>query len=849
MRIKSVFSLFLIIALFAVGACSNNKGKSEQSFSKIVKGLDKREGFFDVYVDKNGGRVFARLPKPDKNGLSLRMIHANSLNAGLGSNPVGLDRGLTTSGQILAFRMVGGKLIAEVENWSYRASADNEFEKQSVKNSFAKSYIWDGSVKARAGNGDLLVDISGFLTLDHMNIRNQLRFADQGNFSLSKDRSFPEGDSALAFPDNVEIDAAMTFTNEQPGSEVRSTAADGRSFTLSLHHSFVRLPDDGYTPREYDPRTAAINVSFYDFSTKIQDPIQRHYARRFRLERSDDTLATGPVKKPIIYYVDPGAPEPIRSALIEGASWWAQAFAEAGFEDAYRVEILPEDAHPLDIRYNVIQWTHRQTRGWSYGGGISDPRTGEMLKAHVILGSQRVRQDRMIFEGLAGTSATGSGRDDDPLLISLARIRQLSAHEVGHTLGFAHNFAGSTIDRASVMDYPAPYVKVLEDGRMDFSQAYDVGLGAWDKFTVRWLYTQFSKNTDKKKALKSIVDRGYEQGLRYVSDAHARSRAAAHPHGSLWDNGSDPVLALNETLDVRRAALRNFDLSVIADDIPRAQLQEVLVPIYLYHRYQIDAAAKLVGGYYFNYAIAGDGLPFSTPVQPQTQRSAVEVLLKTLDPTELALPERVLVRLSPSGVGFNGPPGRPETFTSHLREVFDPLAAADAAASLTLGALLEPARLARLVEINRRNSQSPGVEELLAALNLKLFESTQEAQISNAAISRQIQTRFIVMLMNLTKNANTSHLVRSEIEAYLAVLQGELSDGLSGDNRDPASNHRAWLLTLISSHLNRDDITAPVLNRRADIPPGSPIGSTGFTPDDPSSSHFREECWHCDSRL
>ena len=840
MRVIQITCAVLVSCVLVLNGCSPRSGARGPSFSDLTRGLDKREGFFDIYVSKSGGKILARLPKPDENNLSLELIHANSLAAGLGSNPVGLDRGLTTNGQILAFRKIGGNVVAEIVNTDFRATRDDVAEQESVRRSFAKSYIWSTPILANAGNGDLLIDLSSFLTSDSMGIVKTLSDAGQGNFNIAKDRSFAVGDTALAFPDNVELEGDITFTSDAPGGEVVSTAADGRAVTLSVHHSFVRLPDDEYSPRLFDPRTAGIDVPYYDFSAELEEPIKTVYARRFRLQRATPTAASGPVKKPIVFYVDRGAPDPVRSALIDGASWWADAFAEAGFEDAFRVEILPEDAHPLDIRYNIIQWTHRQTRGWSYGGGISDPRTGEMLKAHVILGSQRVRQDRMIFEGLTGTSATGTGRTDDPLEIALSRIRQLSAHEVGHTLGFAHNFAASTIDRASVMDYPAPDVKVTDKGLLDFSTAYDSGIGEWDKFTVRWLYAEFSPEVDETEALKRIVERGYEKGLRFVSDRHARSPASAHPDGSLWDNGSDPVAALEKDLAVRAIALENFDLSVIRIGQPRARMAQVLVPIYLYHRYQVEAAAKLVGGYRFSYSVSGDGFAFDAPVPVETQRKAIEVLLSTLDPAMLQIPERILLRLSPPVGTFNATRGA-EVFDSHLREVFDPLAAADSAASLTLRALLQPTRLARMLETNRREKLSPSYEELLTALNFQLFEKPVDEK--NQMIARRLQTRFVSMLMELARNKSASPEVRAETEAYLLVLQSTLSNNLAVDNSDPASNHRAWLLSLLSSHLNRDENAFSLENSGVNIPAGSPIGTA------PTGGDFREDCWHCDTRL
>ncbi len=526
-----------------------------------------------------------------------------------------------------------------------------------------------------------------------------------------------------------------------------ATAADGRAFTLTQHHSFVRLPDDGFRARDFDPRAGAIDVPFYDFSAALDEPIVKRYARRFRLERRDPNARIGPVKKPIVFYVDPGAPEPVRQALIDGASWWADAFEAAGFEDAYRVEVLPEGAHPLDVRYNVIQWVHRQTRGWSYGGGVYDPRTGEMLKANVILGSQRVRQDRMIFEGLAGTAKSGTGAADDPVVLSLARIRQLSAHEVGHTLGFAHNFAASSNDRASVMDYPAPYVRPTAAGGLDFSEAYDTGVGEWDKVTAAWLYSQMRAGADEKTALDQIISDATAKGLRFIDDAQARGVESGHPYAAVWDNGADAVAALGETMRVREIALSNFGAGSIKRGRPTSDLSAVLVPIYLYHRYQIDAAAKLIGGYDFRYAANGDGEAAAMPVEPERQRAALAALNATLDPATLDLPDATLDLLTPELESFAGSAGGGERFGGDAAPMFDLLAAADAAATKTLGAVLHPARSARLVEMERRRTDALTYDEVLSALERRLFWTPAEGRLG--AIARRLQTRFVAMLIEI----------------------------------------------------------------------------------------------------
>ncbi|HXI86116.1 MAG TPA: zinc-dependent metalloprotease, partial [Parvularculaceae bacterium] len=603
--------LALIAAAFGLAvACMPQKQPAQSATPAATQSAG---AFFKVEADAKNGKILVTLPAPDKDGLMLRAIHAGGLTAGLGSNPVGLDRGFFDEGRVIDFRKVGPKVVVEQENWNYRATTDNPDEKRAVKDSFARSFLWSGDIVSESADG-VVVDLSGFLTSDVLDVKGILKRTGQGDYSIDKDRSLPDYNSVLVFPDNVEMDAYLTLTSDKAGSEVAATAAEGRAFTLIQHHSFVRLPDDGYKTRDFDSRMADIDVPFYDFGAKLSDPIVRRYARRFRLERVDPNAASGPVKKPIVFYIDNAAPEPIRSALKEGVSWWADAFKAAGFENAFEVKILPEGASPMDVRYNVVEWSHRQTRGWSYGGGIVDPRTGEMIKAHVILGSQRVRQDRMIFEGLEGADKTGSGAPDDPDELALARLRQLGAHETGHTLGFAHNFAASTNDRASVMDYPAPDVRVTADGELDFSHAYAVGMGAWDKVMVKWLYSEFPSGTDEKAALGKIVEDAYASGLRFVDDNEARDVSTANPFGAVWDNGADPVAALDATMRVRAVALKNFGERSLKAGEPISDLKAIVTPIYLYHRYEVDAAAKSVGGYDFRYAVKGDPAAAGAPV-------------------------------------------------------------------------------------------------------------------------------------------------------------------------------------------------------------------------------------------
>ena len=822
MRGVAVF-LFSVLALVWVGLAAPAAAGEVKSWAEATKGLTRAEGFLPYYADRKGGRILAAFPKPDEDGLSLRAIQATGLTAGLGSNPIGLDRGLFDGGALIAFRRVGSRLIAEQENWTYTASANNPLEKKAVRQSFARSFVWAGDVIAEnAATGELLVDLSGFLTRDMLDAVGTLKKHPKGgNFALAEDRSMPETSAALAFPDNVEFDAYLTLTSDEPKAEVLETAANARAITLIQHVSLVRLPDDGYTPRAFDVRSAGIDVPYYDFSAPLEGQVRQAYARRFRLQKQDPTAASSPAKEPIVFYVDSGAPEQIRNALIEGASWWAEAFEAAGFPDSYRVDVLPEGVHPLDIRYNVIQWTHRQTRGWSYGGGVHDPRTGEMLKANVILGSQRVRQDRMIFEGLAGAVKTGTGDPDDPVEVALARIRQLSAHEVGHTLGFAHNFAASSNDRSSVMDYPAPWVQVAEDGSLDFSEAYDVGIGEWDKVAATWLYAEYPEGTDADAEGDKLLRDAYASGLRFVDDPEARGLGTGHPYGSVWDNGEDAVAELYNTMRVRKIALDRFGLDVIGPGADTARLRQVLVPVYLYHRYQVAAAAKSVGGYEFYYSRRGDGGGMAHPVAPQRQRAALIALLATLEPTSLDLPDSILNQLNPPLAAFSYGAGGGEYFPGDTGAMFDLLSAADTATTQTLAALLHPARAARLVETSRRDAVALSLEEVLASIEEEVFTPVPTRR--QAEIRRRQQARFVSMLIDLAADPGTAPGVKVRADAFLKGMSQRLKPPRRADPLDIAA--REDLQRRIAAHLERPaPSVAPGLSD-VEIPPGSPIGA------------------------
>ncbi|MFQ5350242.1 MAG: zinc-dependent metalloprotease, partial [Thermoanaerobaculia bacterium] len=718
--------------LAAAIATAGALGAEDAGFAERTAKLEPRRGLLTLWVDDATGGIWLEVPPGAADGLVGEYLHVEGLVSGLGSNPVGLDRGQLGRTRRVRLRRVGGKLLLEQRNLGFRALAAEAAERRATVESFATSVLWAGPIESVDADGRGLVDLTPFLLRDVHDVPAAMAAANQGEFRLDPERSAVDLARCLAFPDNLELAALRPDASDAPGPLVRGTAASGAAVTLSQHHSFLRLPVEGYEPRVFDPRSGSFAVAFADYAAPLDEPIERRWIVRHRLARNESGAAVSAAREPIVYYVDPAIPEPVRGAVIEGAGWWARAFEAAGFRDAFRVEMLPEDAHPLDARYNVIQWVHRSTRGWSYGMGVVDPLTGERVKGHVNLGSLRVRQDRLIFEGLLGVGSTGTGRPDDPVELALARIRQLAAHEVGHTLGLAHNFAASTYGgRASVMDYPAPLIGLRDDGSFDVSRAYGVGVGEWDVQAIRYAYSEVADGAAGREELAAIVRDGIDRGLLFLSDADARPAGAAQPAASLWDNGDDPVAQLEHEMRVRRLALARFGQGNLAPGRPLALLQEVFATVYLRHRYQLEAAAKVVGGVDYHHALRGDGQPSARPLSAERQLRAVDALLTTLDPHELDIREDLLTLLLPRPYGYE--PNR-ELFEHRTAPIFDALGAAATAADLTVAALLQPERAARLVDQHRRIPELPGLAAVLSRLTEAVFrqpagESSRQAEI------------------------------------------------------------------------------------------------------------------------
>ncbi len=805
--------LYCFFLLFLLSNCNTPQATtatlSKNSIEAKTAGMEKMEGYFPFYWDAKSGKIWLEI-----NQLNTEFLYVNSLAAGVGSNDIGLDRGQLGGERVVKFVKTGPKVLLLQPNYRYRAESDNVEEQKSVEEAFAQSVLW-GFETAAESDGRVLVDATSFLLQDAHGVAETLKRREQGSYSLDASRSAIFLPRTKNFPQNTEFEATLTFVGKPTGGYIRAVVPSAEAVTVRQHHSFVQLPDDEYQPRKYDPRSGYFPLSYYDYATPIDQPLQKQFIYRHRLQKKDPIARVSEAVEPIVYYLDRGTPEPIRSALIEGANWWNQAFEAAGYKDAFRVEILPEDADPMDVRYNLIQWVHRSTRGWSYGSSVSDPRTGEIIKGHVSLGSLRVRQDFLIAQGLIAPYEEGKAVSNEMQEMALARLRQLSAHEVGHTLGLAHNFAASVNGRASVMDYPHPYVTLTKSGDLDFSQAYDTGIGEWDKRAIIYGYQDFPEGVDE---LAQIIEETLDMGFGYLSDSDARPFGGAHPNAHLWDNGESAIEELNRLLEVRKVALQRFGNANIPFETPMASLEEVLVPLYLSHRYQTEAVAKIVGGLDYTYAMRGDDQIPTQLLPSKLQKEALESLLSLIDAEFLALPEHILELIPPKPMGLYR---TRESFNARTGMTFDPIAAAESAINPVIELLLHPQRAARLVEYHARFDTLPSFEEVID----QLFSATWKKNYPNAyhaEIGRVADRLALHHLLQLAANESIAGQVRAIALWKVNELENWLQSQLK---RISSSSDKAHYTLAIADirhfreHPENFKVMQPV-----DMPDGSPIG-------------------------
>jgi hypothetical protein len=777
--------------------------------------MRKIDGFFPLYFDSAGGQLFMEIPR-----LNVEVLHVAGMGAGLGSNDVGIDRGGLLGSRIVSFERAGTRVMMVQPNLRFRSSSDNAIERRTIRDAFARSILWGFNVAAESDAGRrVLVDVTDFLIRDAFNLGGQM-----GGYRLENSRSSIYMPMTQNFPKNTEMEAELTFVPGGAGGGGRgggffegvgSVAATGEAASVRVHQSFVELPDTtGFKRRAYDPRAGLFGATYQDYSAPLGQPLTQRSIGRHRLQKAVPGAAISDPVKPIIYYLDPGTPEPIRSALMDGARWWNQAFEAAGYRNAFRVELLPEGASSMDTRYNVINWVHRSTRGWSSGASVTDPRTGEILKAVVTLGSLRVRQDWMILEGLLQPYKTGNDTTPEIRRWALQRIRQLAAHEVGHTLGFGHNYYNSTGGRISVMDYPHPLLTLKADGTFDISQVYDEGIGTWDKVGVAYGYTDFAPGTNEAAALKKILDDAWAKDLRYMSNQDLEVGSKV----DWWVNGTDLPKELDRMMEVRRVALSRFGENAIKTGMPMAQLEEVLVPLYLHHRYAVDATSGVLGGQDYIYAMRGDGRTPTRWAPAAEQRAALTSLMATISPSALALPTSLFSQIPPRPPGYGM---TRELFPRNTGGAFDVITPAASAAAMTIQFMLDDARSARLVEQKAVDPTLPGLDDVLEAIRAATFGATARTPYEEE-IKRATQRVFVDELMNLAAGAPMPQ-VRGLATLHLQRIGSQPAAGGSAMDQAQA----ALLSTDIKRFIERPYSAAGVRQSPA-VPPGAPIGDPGM---------------------
>lgn len=806
---KFILGLLIIFLSLNITAQRKELRKSKTKSTDQISKYDSMKsylGFFNFYYDQANDHIYLKVDDLEK-----EFLYVNSLSEGIGSNDIGLDRGQLGGRRVVYFKKAGNRLLLVEPNQKYRANSSNYLEKESIKQAFAKSVIWSFPIKETIDSG-YLIDLNEFLLNDAHGVSMRLKSRKQGSYSVNKSRSSMELKRTKAFPKNIEFDVQLTFTGEPKGELIRSVAPSANSVSVNQHHSFIELPPLDFKMRKFDPRSGVNAFRFYDYATPVSDPTLQEYVVRHRLEKKNPELKLSDPIKPIIYYLDNGTPEPVRSALLEGGKWWNEAFESIGFKNAFQVKILPDDADPLDVRYNVIQWIHRSTRGWSYGASIIDPRTGEILKGQVSLGSLRIRQDFMIALGLTDSPfQINNMKDAKALEMALARIRQLSAHEIGHTLGFAHNFAASANNRSSVMDYPHPTLKIIGD-EISYENAYAVGIGDWDKVSVSYNYSVFDDNIDENIALQEILEKSYNNGHRFISDSDSRPIGGAHPKSHLWDNGSSATNELYNLLKIRKIALNQFSLDHIKIGENYSVLEDRLVPLYFLHRYQVEAVVKMIGGLNYNYGVKSNIKYEVSPVNTVDQRLALKGLLKSISPSELTIPKSLHSILSPRTFGNYR---NRESFGSQTGVAFDYLGISNSLSDAIIGMILNPQRVSRLIQQDAIYGDQLTFNEVISELINQTFKSTNSDSYQQSL--RQInQSNLLKHLMKLGKSTYIYPQIRAEVYNSLE----ELSKWL---NKNKQIKFSEFYQNQISQFNSQSDLISPFKTEK--IPDGSPIGS------------------------
>lgn len=764
-----------------------------QTSALAQNGLERKDGFIPLLWDAAQAKLYFEIPEFDKD-----ILYFASIAKGSGSGSVGFEWAGGGEGGVIQFHRAGAKVFVVEKNLRFRAGSGGPGLEQGIDESFPDSIIASLPVTKTEGS-KVVVDATPLVVRDSVGFGagrgrgGRPAFDPAGGDGSAAVWQFDPNRSAIflprtkAFPKNTEVEVTVTYEAQSGGAR---TAPESRILTGRLHYSFVE-PPTGYTPRAADPRIGVGSIRFFDYSRPSSVSNGVEWVRRHRLEKKDPSLALSEPKQPIVYYLDSAIPEPTRSAMKDGFLWWNKAFEAAGFKNALQIRDLPPGMDPMDVRYNQIYWVNRDERGYSTGGGLTDPRTGEILAARVRLESDRVHTASrywQAYEPPAG-GASGSAHEDEffaPLppystpeteqQLVLLREALLTAHEAGHSLGFGHNWNSSMNDRASVMEYPSPRIKLV-NGRIDLTDAYQKQIGAYDTVMVRYAYTVFP--ADKEKAgLEGVIQDMRKQGLLFTP--------STDPRWNRYDDLADPAEYLRQAIAQRKVLMAGYGPSILQPGEPYGNLRGIrLWMAYLHHRWAIDSGVRYIGGMYHNIAVKGDSIPPTEIVPAAKQREILGLLLDALSPENLAIPEMLLASLTVEPTGEGGPVRRSqgpdlEHFEMSTGYAFDQLSAARTTAGLVLEQLLEPEKAARLISFADRQTGALTLPEVIDAVAKKVWSEAAKSGVDRS-LQRQTQRVFVDALMMLGASPAATPDVKAVVMASVASLRAKVAEMKDAD--------------------------------------------------------------------